>query len=676
MKYRGEIDGLRALAVLPVILFHAGFEMFSGGFVGVDVFFVISGYLITTILIEDIENNRFCLVNFYERRARRILPALILVVLVSTVFAWIILGAVSLNKYGNTLIGIGLFVSNIIFWRQQGYFEESAELNPLLHTWSLAVEEQYYLMFPIFLLLTWRFGKNRVFWMIVVLSLISLLVSEWGWRNHAKANFYLAPTRAWELFAGSIAAFFVQKRGVLKNNVLSLLGITAIFFAIFAYDKTTPFPSLYALMPVLGVVLIILFGNEETIVAKILSTKILVRLGLISYSSYLWHQPLFAYTRRAKGNLDLQIITDFVLIFITFVIAYLSWRFIEKPFRNRNFLSTKTLFGLSFIMLIIVILLGISSKSVTRGNEYTLAKTLANNKFVYFENMSERKFIEGRLMFNLKKVDHVLVGSSRIKEINSEMIGEPILNLWVSGASVEDDLAFLLEAAAKLSPKTVYIAADPWLLNKFDRQNRYQSVDELYQYWLAKLDTGDDDLKPFYENSAKDKHKKIEFTFLHKLIQSIKFKGLSIATNNEIEAVAKISYDGSHIYNEAKINNMSDISEEFDMLLNYGMKEFSYDKRAEIILVKLISFLSIKGFDVKLILSPYHPELYKRMKLEKPIFIKLEKKFRRIANENNISIIGSYDPSIVGCIEKEFYDGMHPTGICMSKAMNVRTTNE
>ena len=196
MKYRPEIDGLRALAVIPVILFHAGFELFSGGFVGVDVFFVISGYLITTILIEDIENKRFSIVNFYERRARRILPALFFVMLVCISFAWMVLSDAALNKFGSGLIGVSLFLSNVVFWMQQGYFDESAELNPILHTWSLAVEEQYYVLFPIFLILAWRFGKNRVFWTIVAMAAISLLLSEWGWRNKATANFYLAPTRA------------------------------------------------------------------------------------------------------------------------------------------------------------------------------------------------------------------------------------------------------------------------------------------------------------------------------------------------------------------------------------------------------------------------------------------------------------------------------------------------
>ena len=174
LKYRAEIDGLRALAVIPVILFHAGFELFSGGFVGVDVFFVISGYLITTILIEDIEKNRFSLTSFYERRARRILPALFFVMFICIPFAWMWMLPSQMKDFSQSLIAVSFFASNILFWRESGYFDAAAEEKPLLHTWSLAVEEQYYVLFPIFLFFAWRYGKNKVFWMIVVFAVLSL----------------------------------------------------------------------------------------------------------------------------------------------------------------------------------------------------------------------------------------------------------------------------------------------------------------------------------------------------------------------------------------------------------------------------------------------------------------------------------------------------------------------
>lgn len=359
MKYRAEIDGLRAVAVIPVILFHAGFEWFSGGFIGVDVFFVISGYLITTILVDDIEKNRFSIINFYERRARRILPALFFVMLTCIPFAWVWMLPDQMKDFSKGIVAVSLFASNVLFWRESGYFEAAAEENPLLHTWSLAVEEQYYLLFPIFLFLAWRFGKNGVFWMIVVFTAISLALSEWGWRNAPAANFYLAPTRAWELFAGSVSAFIVQKRGVQASNALSLLGLAAILFAIFAYDETTPFPSVYALVPVLGVVLLVLFAKRETIVAKVLSTKAFVGIGLISYSAYLWHQPLFAFARIRTVEQPSLLLMAF-LASISILAGFISWKYIEQPFRlPGNYISRKAIFTLSATGIAVLISVGI-----------------------------------------------------------------------------------------------------------------------------------------------------------------------------------------------------------------------------------------------------------------------------------------------------------------------------
>lgn len=358
MKYRPEIDGLRALAVVPVILFHAGFVLFSGGFVGVDVFFVISGYLITTILIEDIENNRFSIINFYERRARRILPALFFVMLLCIPIAWIWMIPSQMENFSQSLVAVSIFGSNILFWLTSGYFASAAEEKPLLHTWSLAVEEQYYVLFPLFLIFAWRFGRNKVFWMITILAALSLILSELGWRKDPDANFYLAPTRAWELFAGSIAAFLVQKHGVKSNNIYSLIGLAAIFFAIFFYDEYTPFPSLYALVPVLGVVLIVLYADQDTLVAKILSIKVIVGIGLISYSAYLWHHPLFAFGKII--SLYQSTFISLALISLSFFLAYFSWRYVEGPFRNKLLVSRFTIFSLSLFFALFFIAFGLT----------------------------------------------------------------------------------------------------------------------------------------------------------------------------------------------------------------------------------------------------------------------------------------------------------------------------
>ena len=212
MKYRPEIDGLRALAVFPVIFFHAGFEIFDGGFVGVDIFFVISGYLITSILIQDLDNKRFSIINFYERRARRILPALYFVIFIISISSTILMSPQQLKDYGQSLISSVFFISNIYFFLKTDYWAQSSEFLPLLHTWSLAVEEQFYILFPLFLFVVWRFAISKVFWVILIIAMMSLLLSELLWRQNSNANFYLTLTRIWELFVGSIVALIIKKK--------------------------------------------------------------------------------------------------------------------------------------------------------------------------------------------------------------------------------------------------------------------------------------------------------------------------------------------------------------------------------------------------------------------------------------------------------------------------------
>jgi peptidoglycan/LPS O-acetylase OafA/YrhL len=335
IQYRREIDGLRAVAVLPVILFHGGFHPFTGGYVGVDVFFVISGYLITSILIRELQQGTFSILHFYERRARRILPALFVVMLACLPFAYAWMVPSQFISFAQSLVSVVLFVSNIFFWYQgEAYFAAEAELQPLLHTWSLAVEEQYYLLFPVFLLLVWRFGRQPVFWSVVAIAAISLVMAEWGSRNAPSASFYLAPSRAWELLAGSICAFLAVGRPQRSSNMLSAIGLALIVYAILWFDADTPFPGLYALVPVIGTALIILFAARETWVARLLSTRAFVGIGLISYSAYLWHQPLFAFARlRSPTEPDALLIGG--LSVASLLLVWATWHYVEQPFRRR-----------------------------------------------------------------------------------------------------------------------------------------------------------------------------------------------------------------------------------------------------------------------------------------------------------------------------------------------------
>lgn len=357
MEYRREIDGLRAVAVLPVILFHAGFKAFAGGFIGVDVFFVISGYLITTIILADMNKGKFSIVTFYERRARRILPALFFVMLCCLPFAWMWLLPNHLKEFCHSLTAVSAFSSNILFWKESGYFGTEAELKPLLHTWSLSVEEQYYVLFPLFLMALWKLRKRWIFGSLIVVAFVSLITAQWGAYNEPSATFFLLPTRAWELAIGALIAFyFLYKKEQAElitshkvtSEILGSLGLAFICYSIFAFDKTTPFPSLYALIPTIGTALIIIFSTSDTCVGRFLSTKIMVGIGLISYSTYLWHQPLFVFARH-RSLTEPTICLLLILSVLSIVLAYISWRFVEMPFRNKKAINKKSVFTFAVV---------------------------------------------------------------------------------------------------------------------------------------------------------------------------------------------------------------------------------------------------------------------------------------------------------------------------------------
>lgn len=363
LQYRKEIDGLRAIAVFPVIFFHGNLFGMTGGYVGVDIFFVISGYLITTILIEEIEHNRFSVLNFYERRARRILPDLTAVLLFTTIAAFILMPADLLKSYSQSLVSVSTFFSNVFFYLTSGYFSTASDEKPLLHTWSLAVEEQYYIFFPVLLSALWFIGKKRFTIFILTLSIASLLLSQYlSYKQAVDANFYLIFSRAWELFAGSLIAITgIQKLPIAKlgKEIISSIGLSLIIFSIAIFDRQTPFHSIYTVVPVIGTCLVIVFCDSTSAIGKVLSNRLFVGIGLISYSLYLWHQPIFAFLRmKTIGEPDQE--TFILAVAATFFLSILSYKYIETPFRNKNLVTRKSAFQFSVVSIVLFSSIGLT----------------------------------------------------------------------------------------------------------------------------------------------------------------------------------------------------------------------------------------------------------------------------------------------------------------------------
>lgn len=361
MKYRSDIDGLRAVAVLSVVAYHADSSLAPGGLVGVDIFFVISGFLITSLVYEEALSGSFSLLGFYERRARRILPALITMIVVVLGLGCVVMAPSLLAELANSTVATLLFVSNVYFWRSISYFSTDAEYWPLLHTWSLAVEEQFYLLFPLLIILLLRVGSlTQVRLVLTALVVASFAVSVVGTYNWPSATFYLLPTRLWELGVGSALALGVLKTpsSAVTRNLLSCLGAALVFVAIAFYHQDIAFPAWWAALPVFGTALIILSGGQ-TSVGRVLSLKFAMSIGLISYSLYLWHWPILAIVRQAYGSIELPSLTLLVAVSVTFAVSTISWQFIERPFRNRGLFGRQSIFVLSAVSTLSILSVGI-----------------------------------------------------------------------------------------------------------------------------------------------------------------------------------------------------------------------------------------------------------------------------------------------------------------------------
>lgn len=346
MEYRREIDGLRALAVVPVILQHAKFSLTPGGYVGVDIFFVISGFLISSIIYADAIKGSFSLGQFYERRARRIIPALVTMALCTTAAAYFLMLPDSYENYGQSLFATLLFSNNILLTLTSGYWSLASEFKPLLHTWSLGLEEQFYIAYPLLVVVLLR--KRLPFAAVLgTLTVASFVLSVTLSRRQPNASFYLLHTRAWELLFGALAAYYVDQRNRIHGNgYLAASGLLLILASIFFIQPDIPYPYTYALSPCAGTALILVFGRRDTLVGRLLSSPIMVGLGLVSYSAYLWHQPLFALARLTRVS-EPPMSVYALLTIATFVLAYLSWRYIEKPFRSPILISKRQIFALS-----------------------------------------------------------------------------------------------------------------------------------------------------------------------------------------------------------------------------------------------------------------------------------------------------------------------------------------
>ena len=369
LTYRPEIDGLRAIAVMLVILYHGGFEIFGrtgwfdNGDIGVDVFFVISGYLITSIILKELrETGAFSYRNFYERRTRRILPGLFAVLLAIFPVYFFLLDGLDLDFFFMTVIASIAFCSNILFYIVgSDLAEQGAEVGPLIHTWSLGIEEQFYIIFPVVLLLSLRFSPRVILPVLIFLFFISLQFSDFMADRNQNFNFFMLSSRFWELLAGSLLAYLEQEHGAVRHRLLNLvmpvIGLCMIIWYVLLSGIHQAVPNYVTVIPVLGAAFIIAFASRDNPVGRLLGTKPFVAVGLMSYSLYLWHWPVFFFFKQiqpAPENLD-----RLGWVGLSFLLSGLTYYFVEQPFRNRAFISIKPFYILLALVAAFIILLAV-----------------------------------------------------------------------------------------------------------------------------------------------------------------------------------------------------------------------------------------------------------------------------------------------------------------------------
>jgi peptidoglycan/LPS O-acetylase OafA/YrhL len=588
INYRPEIDGLRAVAISAVILYHLQIKLFfsleheiqislfKGGFIGVDIFFVISGYLITKIILKELINTgTFSFKNFYERRIRRIIPALLFVMMISFFIALVCLLPDSFSEFSESILYSLVFSSNLYFYyTEQSYQAVSSLLKPFLHTWSLSVEEQFYIIFPIILLIIFKYFRKYFLIILIVIFFISILFAESGNRNQSLFNFYMISSRAWELVSGSILGYLeikLKRRSphYILNLILPFFGFILIAHSILFFDSNYH-PSFQTLSPIVGVCLIIWFSHKDELVTKILSSKLFVGIGLISYSLYLWHYPIFAFSRIIEF-MEEDIFRKILIIIIVLLISLISYYFIEKPFRNKKIKFNKITTILNSFIIIIVIL----------------------NLIVIFNNGFKKRFFYYPLKYEIDKKFYKIANIKFETEYNYNNY-DSRLNALIVGNSHGEDLLQIL-SLTNLVDKIYFNLASPIV-----RKNDYNfELNFLYKVLKEDKNFIDKNNKDFLfhvkkqYNSAKliiiaTRYSDYDLIILQELISILKKDNKEIIIfDNALEITQKSSFLlnrlDNFVYKEKRFPNIQELERiEHEMFMDLDNKIYVNLKIEEI----------------------------------------------------------------------------------------------
>jgi len=589
-NYRKELDGLRGISIIAVVFYHFNIQFFQAGFIGVDIFFVISGYLITKMLIKE----NFSFLDFYERRIRRLLPALFtLILVISPIFYLVNNDPVSLKNYSLSILSVIFFVSNFFFRAQSGYFDEQSNIKPLLHTWSLSIEEQFYFIFPLIIFLMIRYFKEYLFIFFLLIVIIDIILVQLGgnlttkfpfiekdfyfFRESVFFDFFSPLSRIWEFLIGSLASLLLNNhKEKFKNYNIALIGYGLIFASFFIINDLNPYPNIFSLLPVIGTFIVIIYEKNKTISYNFITNKYLVGIGLISYSLYLWHFPILIISQYINQNISYNLIGKLLLIIFSVYISFVSWKYIEKPFRNRKKVNKKRLF--TFLLSLVLINLSICAfvyNSDTKKNYL--------NK--YYNKLT---FGHSLKKIHLERNDEINNRAEMLKKIRNTKftITKDKKNILIFGDSHADDLALISKFSSKLN--TFYnIKLYSFGIYQFGRKN-FDDNKNIKKFLNSRaLQNADiiiiaDRIYPYKTTTELNWH----YDGLSFLIKTIKEKNKKlIFTNNSpvfygnYEPISTIIYSNKiniEKLDESKINKLvyNLISKKIS-ILNFELKKFS-----------------------------------------------------------------------------------------------------